>query len=1366
MGAMVSMTSFAQEDVTHYIQNAGFDEDLTWQADGSKKAIIGTQKLSDRSIAAWAEDYTVYATVNPSTPKSRPDGRTLDATNGFKGRIKGWTLETNGDFPGCEWTYFGTLPYALGEQAIPVADDGSTYITVPAKPEDYNTDDNTGFVYMRAGWGGMAIYKQTVHLPCAKYRLEYWSININPNGTNGKNLSKVTCRKDTWPDETGFSATMWTKHEIEFTPTAEFTIELGFESSGGSNSNPFLCVDGIKLYKIDEADRFDIFSSELYELQQEAASEELMPLVLCMDEYMTTMEDLLDKDPEGAVPVIEKRLAEFREAIAEAKSLNSLLKKMDYILQTTENYPGKADFEAAIARISGYVTGQGEEGVDVVAQILGAPAEAKEAMKAYFLSKIDTATPEDPADLTVFVSHPWFINDDAEPMLKEGVWEFPKQYNEETGEDQYTEGSKDSPDLNSEGWYIAGIDGGDQRLNWQRGRSCWNAWNNNFTGAVAVAQDLEGLPNGYYTLSADLITQTSYATDQHVFLKSVTDRKQSAQTLTVEGWDENNWETISMTGEEKVLVVNGKLTIGAEGTGTGSGSAGWFCATNFKLNFVGKASQEEIEAALSGGYNEKMAEAKAYVENMHFKGDKKQLTETIAMCENAMTLEERSNAIETLNKALAEAQTSEAAYYSYFPEDGNISFITDVEYNVTWGYYDAANEIAAYAYNYTINWLNGEEAHYYDFGYIVDQLKDYINVYVPVYRQAADLSWEASEAAMKGLNEVMTAQKALMMSEIQPLYVIETYVSELKTAMFAVNKQTAWDNDKDATDYTAFIQNPNLEAETGWQFDKGNGNTNTTGGQWFDGSGTRYIDSYNSNGLNGYVASQVVTGLPNGTYTVGAYVRTPAEGAYIFADNTFVEIPMSYHWTINEETGEDMLMVASDKWGPLWEEAVEAVNTGYYTEQQEQIYFANNGEGRGWKYMEIANVVVNNHQLIIGAACGSEALGTEKIFAGSWFSVGGWTLTMTSKGDNSGWDGPMSGEVESANELYIAEGLSFSKTKVNTLPISLKNEDQIVGFQFDVVLPDGMTLALNTDNEEDITTTSRTKNHSLSSNILEDGSIRVIGTSLQNKIVSGADGVLVNMGIEIASWLTNGDYPVLLKNVKMTNADKQTLTCNDKIFYVKVGGKMGDVNHDDAIDVTDAVLIIDEILVKHPANFDASLADVNNDGSIDVTDVVMVIDAILGKIQLARGVEATQKDLTAYTAFQMDLTIPAGYVLEGVELTKMAEKSHSLAYNMQADGCCRVVVFSMDNEALPGAWDEVIRLNLRGQGDAMVNVDRAMFVTVGGERHELLLNGTTSIAQLSTLNSQFSIVYDLQGRKVEKSSKGVYVENGRKVVIK
>ena len=293
MGAMVSMASFAQEeDVTNLIQNAGFEEDLTFQADGTMKATVGTEQLSDRTIAAWAADSTLYGTVNPNTPKNRPDGRKLEAINGFKGRINGWTLVTNGAFPKCEWTYFGSVSYDLGETTIPIADDGTTYLVVPTRSEDF--DGGNGFVYLRAGWTNSAYYKQVVKLPCAKYRLEYWTININPNTTvEAKDLSKIICRGVEASDNsgTGLSAQVWTKHEFEFTPTAEFTIQFGYEAANaGSGGQPIVGLDGIKLYKIDEADRYDIFSSELYELQQEAASEELMPLVLCMDEYMTTME--------------------------------------------------------------------------------------------------------------------------------------------------------------------------------------------------------------------------------------------------------------------------------------------------------------------------------------------------------------------------------------------------------------------------------------------------------------------------------------------------------------------------------------------------------------------------------------------------------------------------------------------------------------------------------------------------------------------------------------------------------------------------------------------------------------------------------------------------------------------------------------------------------------------------------------------------------------------------------------------------------------------------------------------------------------------------------------------------------------------
>ena len=56
---------------------------------------------------------------------------------------------------------------------------------------------------------------------------------------------------------------------------------------------------------------------------------------------------------------------------------------------------------------------------------------------------------------------------------------------------------------------------------------------------------------------------------------------------------------------------------------------------------------------------------------------------------------------------------------------------------------------------------------------------------------------------------------------------------------------------------------------------------------------------------------------------------------------------------------------------------------------------------------------------------------------------------------------------------------------------------------------------------------------------------------------------------------------------------------------------MGDVNGDDAINVTDVGMVIDHILDNTPENFIEAAADVNGDGEVNVTDVGLVIDIIL-----------------------------------------------------------------------------------------------------------------------------------------------------------
>ena len=330
-----------EEDVTYLIHNAGFDEDLTFQADGSMKpAIVTDHSLSDRSWAYITEDSTVYAKPKETSSQKRPDGRKLEATNGFIGRIQGWTVETNQDFPKCEWVYFGSVPYDLQNQAIPIADDGSTYLEVPARPEVASGEDNVGFAYLRAGWGGRAVYKQVVNLPCAVYRLDYYAININPSASKGKNLSRIVCRKDEWKDETGFNDQEWTLHSIEFTPTSEFTMEFGFESEGGSGSNPFLCIDGIKLYKIGEADEFEVLQSEAYDYYDEAnalAADSLAEFTQVYADVQDSLYVLLNTVDEIVsegtdVKALDKACAQLKASVAYVKELIAAAKEKDVVL--------------------------------------------------------------------------------------------------------------------------------------------------------------------------------------------------------------------------------------------------------------------------------------------------------------------------------------------------------------------------------------------------------------------------------------------------------------------------------------------------------------------------------------------------------------------------------------------------------------------------------------------------------------------------------------------------------------------------------------------------------------------------------------------------------------------------------------------------------------------------------------------------------------------------------------------------------------------------------------------------------------------------------------------------------------------------
>ena len=290
-------------------------------------------------------------------------------------------------------------------------------------------------------------------------------------------------------------------------------------------------------------------------------------------------------------------------------------------------------------------------------------------------------------------------------------------------------------------------------------------------------------------------------------------------------------------------------------------------------------------------------------------------------------------------------------------------------------------------------------------------------------------------SAKEVLSFTMTEQKKGLMSELKSEAFVKAAIVQLTAATATANAQEAYEKNPNSTDYTGCIINAQSASTDGWNVIKGEGDGPVKKGQYFtDDANRTYFDSWNGTaGKNNIYMDQAIEGLPNGTYTLAANVRTSANGAFLFAstgaeaaDTTWMEIPVQTYTYFDETAGKDSTVNALDKYGKLWEEAKAKIDGGlsdtdpnYAT--YSATYSANGGNGRGWMNLQIPNIEVTNHALTIGVTCDSTK--TNKPSKVTWFSATDFTLTLTKAGDNAGWNGPATGITEIQTEALKADAI-------------------------------------------------------------------------------------------------------------------------------------------------------------------------------------------------------------------------------------------------------------------------------------------------------------------------------------------------------
>ena len=201
------------------------------------------------------------------------------------------------------------------------------------------------------------------------------------------------------------------------------------------------------------------------------------------------------------------------------------------------------------------------------------------------------------------------------------------------------------------------------------------------------------------------------------------------------------------------------------------------------------------------------------------------------------------------------------------------------------------------------------------------------------------------------------------------------------------------------------------------------------------------------------------------------------------------------------------------------------------------------------------------------------------------------------------------------NVIYIEPMEARAGTQA-TISLKMKNTAAIRGFQFDLCLPEGVTVvksskgkiqgALSADRLPD------EDEHTLTFSEQSGNVIRFLCSSQYDETFTGSDGEIATLQVSIADDMEDGDYPVYMRNITLTETDISKFYSTDLVQskLTIVSYVPGDINGDGKVDVLDYTGVANHIHGNTPAGFNAKAADVNEDGMIDVLDYTGIANII------------------------------------------------------------------------------------------------------------------------------------------------------------
>ena len=263
-----------------------------------------------------------------------------------------------------------------------------------------------------------------------------------------------------------------------------------------------------------------------------------------------------------------------------------------------------------------------------------------------------------------------------------------------------------------------------------------------------------------------------------------------------------------------------------------------------------------------------------------------------------------------------------------------------------------------------------------------------------------------------------------------------------------------------------------------------------------------------------------------------------------------------------------------------------------------------------------------------------------------------------------------------AKDTFYIEPVNVVPGDSKTITLNLDNSQVFRGFQTDIELPEGLKIASKSNGNFDISLTDRgSSSFSVSSNLMSDGSVRILGYSTQGESIKGNQGALVRISVRAASDFSGG-Y-IKLKNSIFSDVNNRDVKLDNSQLFV---------------------------------------------GTKEQNDVSVKGGEISPEVSKAFSFELSNE--SEMTAFQMDVVLPNGLSLD-LNKTRLTGRcgNHQLQTKQLGNGKVRIICMSSDNTSISGKIGSVIDLWIKAEkgitGNQIVKLENIIFSDVKARTYRM-----------------------------------------------